>query len=118
MRDLVQRVRTPADWAPLEAFIAVEDFERIGVFREVQDWPAYTEMLTHWATSVDSFETTVRRISELPGLVYYEIEECHRRGEALNVVNSMTVFTFDEAGKISHLDVYLQQASPAPTEAS
>jgi len=118
MRELVSQVRTSADWAPLEQFIAVDDFQRVGVFREVQNWPAYVEMLTHWATSVDSFETTVRRISELPGLVYYEIEERHRRGPELNVVNSMTVFTFDDAGKISHLDVYLQQAPPAPTEVS
>jgi hypothetical protein len=51
----------------------------------------------------------VRRISELPGLVYYEVEERHFRGDKVNVVNSLTVFEFDEAGKICHLNVYLQQ---------
>jgi hypothetical protein len=54
-------------------------------------------------------ETTVRRISELPDLVYFEIEERHRRGDTVNVVNSLTVFAFDEALRIHHLDVYLQQ---------
>jgi hypothetical protein len=30
-------------------------------------------------------------------------------GENVNVVNSLTVFEFDDDGKIRHLDVYLQQ---------
>jgi len=110
MKGLVEEVTAPSDWAPLEAFIAMEDFERIGVFLEVQDWQQYTEMLTQWAASIDSFETTVRRISERSDLVYYEIEERHRRGDVVNVVNSMTVFAFDDSGRIRHLDVYLQQA--------
>ena len=37
-------------------------------------------MLTQWASATDSFETTVRRISEVDGLVYFEIEERHFRG--------------------------------------
>jgi hypothetical protein len=67
-------------------------------------------MLTQWASSIDSFETTVRRISELAGLVYFEIEERHHRDDVVTVVNSMTVFQFDENDRIRHLDVYLQQA--------
>ncbi len=66
-------------------------------------------MLTRWASSIDSFETSVRRISELPSLVYYEIEGRHRRGDVVNVVNSLTVFAFDGRARIRHLDVYLQQ---------
>jgi hypothetical protein len=108
MRRLVPVVEEPADWAPLAEFVAVEDFERVGTFLEVQDWQQYTEMLTRWASATETFETTVRRITELPGLVYYEIEERHHRGENVTVVNSMTVFAFDEARKIRHLDVYLQ----------
>ena len=44
------------------------------------------------------------------GLVYFEVEERHFRGDNVNVVNSMTVFEFNDDGKIRHLDVYLQQA--------
>ena len=66
-------------------------------------------MLTQWASATTKFETTVRRVSELSGLVYFEIEERHFRGDTVNVVNSLTVFEFDDAGKIRHLDVYLQQ---------
>jgi hypothetical protein len=112
MRELVSAVATPADWAPLAEYVAVDEFERIGTFLELQDWPQYTEMLTHWASAVDTFETTVRRVAELPDLVYYEIEERHFRGDHVTTVNSMTVFEFDEAGKIRHLDVYLQQPRP------
>jgi hypothetical protein len=75
----------------------------------VQNWQQYTEMLTKWSSATAKFETTVRRISELPGLVYYEVEERHFRGDDVHVVNSLTVFEFNEAGKIRHLNVYLQQ---------
>ncbi len=114
MRELAPTVKVPSDWAPLAELVAVDGFERIGTFLEVQDWDQYTVMLTQWASSIDSFETSVRRISELPDLVYYEIEERHHRGGVVNVVNSLTVFAFDGRGKISHLDVYLQQIRPRP----
>jgi hypothetical protein len=110
MRRLVPEATDPADFAPLAEYVAVDDFERVGTFLEVQDWGQYTEMLTKWAAATDSFETTVRRITEAPGLVYYEIEERHHRGDRVHTVNSMTVFAFDDDGKIRHLDVYLQQA--------
>jgi hypothetical protein len=110
MKRLVPAITAPADWAPLAEFVVVDEFERVGTFLEVQDWQRYTEMLTQWASATETFETTVRRISEMPGLVYFEIEERHFRGGNVNVVNSMTVFEFDEDGRIRHLDVYLQQA--------
>ena len=110
VRQLVPMVKTPEDWAPLASLIAIDRFERIGTFLEVQNWRQYTEMLTGWAHSVDSFETTVRRVSELPQLVYFEIEERHFLGDKAHVVNSMTVFEFDTDAKICHIDVYLQQA--------
>lgn len=106
---LVPDVKFPSDWAPLAEFVAVDEFERVGTFMEVQDWQQYIEMLTQWASATTKFETTVRRVSELSGLVYFEIEERHFRGDTVNVVNSLTVFEFDDAGKIRHLDVYLQQ---------
>jgi hypothetical protein len=110
MQRLVAEVRDPADWAPLTEFVAVQDFERVGTFLEVQSWNEYTEMLTRWASAMESFETTVRRISETGALVYYEIEERHFRGDNVNVINSMTVFEFDENDMIRRLNVYLQQA--------
>ncbi len=110
LKHLVPVREGPADWAALADFVAVDEFERVGTFLEVQNWQQYTDMLTRWASATDSFETTVRRISEIRRVVYYEIEERHQRGGDVNLVNSMTVFEFNEAGKIRHLDVYLQQA--------
>jgi hypothetical protein len=110
MKRLVAGVKDPVDWAPLTEFVAADDFERVGTFLEVQNWNQYIEMLTRWALATESFETTVRRITEIGALVYYEIEERHFRGDNVNVVNSMTVFEFDAHGKIRRLNVYLQQA--------
>jgi hypothetical protein len=110
MKRLVPDLESADDWAPLADFVAVEEFERVGTFLEVQNWRQYTEMLTQWAGATDSFTTEVRRISEIGALVYYEIEERHSRGENVSVVNSMTVFEFDEQAKIRRLFVYLQQA--------
>jgi len=109
MKRLISEAGAPRDWTPLADFVAVDEFERVGTFLETQNWQQYTEMLTQWASVTSTFETTVRRISELNGLVYFEIEERHFRGDQVNVVNSLTVFEFNEAGKIRHLDVYLQQ---------
>ncbi len=110
MQRLVAEVRDPADWAPLREFVAVQDFQRVGTFLEVQSWNEYTEMLTRWAMATESFETTVVRISETGALVYYEIEERHFRGDNVHVINSMTVFEFDANDRIRRLNVYLQQA--------
>jgi hypothetical protein len=109
VRHLVPTIKTPADWAPLGALIDTERFERVGTFMEVQDWQQYTEMLTGWAQSVDSFDTTVKRVSELGDLVYLEIEERHYFGGKAHVVNSLTVFQFGADGKISNVAVFLQQ---------
>ena len=110
MTRLVPSVSTAEDWAPLTEFVALDKFQRVGVFREIQDWQQYTEMLTRWASGIDSFETSLLRVSELPDLVYYEVEERHHVSGGVRVVNSLTVFQFDPGAKIRHLDVYLQQA--------
>jgi hypothetical protein len=111
VRQLVPTAKTPEDWAPLASLIAIDGFERIGTFREVQNWQQYAEMLTGWANSVDSFETTVRRVTEVSKLVYFEIEERHFFAGNAHVVNSLTVFEFDDDAKIRHVTVYLQQAA-------
>lgn len=110
MKRLLPNLKAPDEWAPLAEFVAVDEFERIGTFLEVQNWQQYTEMITQWASATESFETTVRRTSEVGRLVYFEIEERHFRAGAVHVVNSMTVFEFNDDAKICHLDVFLQQA--------
>lgn len=109
MTRLVPTISGPGDWAPLETYVAIDEFERVGTFLEVQSWQQYLEMITAWASATDAFETTVRRVAETDRVVYYEVEERHFRGDDVHRVNSMTVFEFDGAGKIRHLAVYLQQ---------
>jgi hypothetical protein len=112
LRRLVKAAREPgftsAGWAPLSEFVATTEFERVGTRLEVMNWQQYTEFLTQWAAASMGFDTTVRRVSELPGLVYLEIEERHTRPGSVAVVNSLSVYEFTEDGKIRHLDVYLQ----------
>jgi len=100
---------TAADWAPLAGFVATGEFERVGTWMEVMNWQQYTEFMTQWASSSMGFDTVLRRISELPGLVYLELEERHTRPGGVAVVNSLSVYEFNADGKIKHLDVYLQQ---------
>src|SRR5439155_26542755 len=53
MERLVPVVKAPADWAPLAEFVAVDEFERVGTFLEVQNWEDYTELLTRWASATE-----------------------------------------------------------------
>jgi hypothetical protein len=67
-------------------------------------------MLCQWAGSIGTFETTVKQITELPNMVYFEIEERHRHDVGVILVNSLTVFEFDDRARIRNIRVYLQQA--------
>ena len=55
------------------------------------------------------FDTVLRRVSELPGLVYLELEERHTKDGGVAVINSLSVYEFNAASKVKQLDVYLQQ---------
>ncbi len=101
---------TAADWGPLREFVAVDEFERVGHRLDVMNWHQYTEFLTKWAW-MTVFETDMRHIAELPGVVYFEIEERHIRGGYCAAANSLNVFRFTPDGKICRLDVYMQHRS-------
>ena len=50
VKRLVPTAKSPEDWvAPLGEFIAVDGFERIGPFLDVQNFTQYTEMVNGWA---------------------------------------------------------------------
>jgi hypothetical protein len=95
-------------WAPLERLIAVDEFERVGLQKEVMDWPAYRRALTAFARSGE-WEGTFRRVTELPGLVFLELVEKLTKGDGVTVLNSVSVFEFDGSNRIRHLDIYVQQ---------
>ena len=97
------------DFSAVAELVDVESFVRVGTFLEVQDWPTYAAFLAGWASSVDSFESHTRRITEVDNLAFYETEERHFHGDSSTVLNSLTVFEFDDSGRIRRLDVYLQK---------
>jgi len=99
---------TPAQWAPLEELVAVDEFKRVGAFLEEMNWSEYTGFVTQFAKA-SGWEGSFRRIQERAGVVYLELTERCTTGDRVDVVNSVTVYEFNAAGKIRHLDVYLQR---------
>lgn len=115
MKRMVDDAKKPgfsvASWGPLEELVAVDEFERMGNFKEVMDWRAYIDFLTNWAKSAE-WECSFKRITEQDGVVFLELEE-RTKGEGYSsVVNSMSVYEFNSAGKICHIDIYLQMELP------
>jgi hypothetical protein len=117
MKRLVDAAKQPGfsveSWAPLAAFVATDEFKRVGNFLEVMTWHDYITFLTKWAVSSE-WECSFKRITERRGVVFLELEERSRIGDHRSVVNSVSVYEFNEAGKLRHLDIYLQMAPPDP----
>jgi hypothetical protein len=115
IKRLVDEAKKPGftvdSWAPLAELVAVDEFERVGAFKEVMKWPDYVDFLTNWATSSE-WECSFKRITEIAGLVFLELEERSAVGDFTSVVNSLSVYKFNDAGKIMHIDLYLQMALP------
>lgn len=115
MHGLVKSAKEPDfsvdSWAPLADLVAVDDFVRIGPFKEVMNWAEYAEFLTNWAQSSD-WDCSFKRISEAGDVVFLELEERSRIGDFSSVVNSASVYEFDAAGKITYIAVYLQMQLP------
>lgn len=115
MGQLVEQAKQPgfseASWAPLEEMIAVDEFSRIGNFKEQMNYAEYVAFLTGWAMSSD-WECSFKRVTEHDGVVFLELEERSRFGDFSSVVNSISVYEFNAAGKIRHIDIYLQMELP------
>ncbi len=115
MKRLVDDAKKPGfsvqSWAPLAEHVAVDEFERVGNFKEVMNWRDYVEFLTTWAVSSD-WECSFKRITESGDVVLLELEERSKIGGHTSVVNSVSVYEFNGAGKIRHLDIYLQMPMP------
>ncbi len=114
-KQLVDAAKQPGfgveGWAPLADLVAVDDFERVGNFKEVMNWVQYTDFLTNWATASE-WDGLFKRVSEVAGVVFLELEERTKMGDFESVVNSISVYEFTADDKIRHIDVYLQMALP------
>ena len=64
---LVDEAKEPGfsvdSWAPLAELVNVDEFERVGAFKETMKWGDYVDFLTGWATS-SQWECSFRRITE------------------------------------------------------
>jgi hypothetical protein len=111
---IVNKIKQPAfraaDWAPLEEFVDVNNFQRVGVFltnrAEVSNWQQYKQLITQHGGAT-AWEGTLRRITEVPGLVFLELEERNTRDGVTDVSNTVTIYDFNQGGKLCKLDVYV-----------
>ena len=116
MKKLVNDAKQPGfsadSLAPLAELIDTEAFDRTGNFKEVMTWQEYADFLVKWAATAE-WECSFKRISERPdGVVMLELEERTKTGDYSNAVNSLSVYEFNDAGKIRHIDIYLQMELP------
>jgi hypothetical protein len=113
-RRLVGKIKQPgfceADWEPVEELVDVASFRRMGVFlsnqAELSNWQQYKKLISEYGGRT-SWEGTLRRITEVPGLVFLELEERNTRDGVTDVSNTVTIYEFDAAGKLRKLDVYV-----------
>ncbi|BBZ59593.1 hypothetical protein [Mycolicibacterium monacense] len=117
MGRLVKSAKDPGfsvdSWAPLAELIAVDEFIRIGPFKEVMNWDEYVEFLTNWAKSSD-WDCSFKRLTETADVAFLELEERSRIGDFSSVVNSASVYEFNADNKIRYIAVYLQMQLPDP----
>lgn len=99
-----------ADWSTIEQIVDVDAYERMGVFlgpqAEVIAWPKYKYYVSQYAAG-SSWEGTLRHVTEQPGRVILELEERNSRDGVTDVSNTVTIYEFDSAQKLRHLDVYV-----------
>lgn len=109
------RELVPADWDRIEALVDVASWQRVGVFLTAQvetiDWPTYKGYVSQFAKHTD-WDGQLRRVTEGGaenggGVVVLELEERNGRGAVLDIANTVTIYAFDAAGKLTNLDVYV-----------
>ncbi|MFC2017713.1 hypothetical protein ACFLTQ_00210 [Chloroflexota bacterium] len=107
---LKQSSLSESDWSPIEELVDVDNFQRVGIFLtdqvEVSTWQQYKAFINQFG-AMASWEGTLRRITEVPGLVFLELEERNTIGSVMDVSNTVTIYQFNKADKIIKLDVYV-----------
>lgn len=111
---IVDKIKQPglrdSDWSPLEELVDVKNFRRQGVFltdrAEISDWPQYKRLITQYG-GMTVWEGTLRRITEVPRLVFLELEERNTRDGVTDISHTVTIYEFNSAAKLLKLDVYV-----------
>jgi len=107
---LKQGILSKTDWASTEELVDIDNFQRVGIFLtdqvEVSTWKQYKATVEQFGT-MSSWEGTLRRITEIPGLVFLELEERITTGNIMDIYNTVTIYEFNQADKLVKLDVYV-----------
>jgi hypothetical protein len=97
-------------WQSLEELVDVDNFVRQGVFLtatpETIDWPTYKSYITQYAGGT-RWEGTLRHITEQGNRVILELQERNTRDGFTHIANTVTVYDFNEAGRVRTLEVYV-----------
>jgi len=101
---------TDDDWSSIESLVDVDNWERQGVFLDPQaekfGWTIYKSYIERYASG-SSWEGTLRNITETPGRVILEMEERSTREGKTDIANTVTIYEFNESGKMRRLEVYV-----------
>ena len=100
---------TEDEWDELDDYVVVDKFKRVGNFMEEMTYPVMKSFLKKWAKN-STWEGSFKRVHEHDNVVYLELEERNMHDGELAVANSVSVYHFNDEGKLYHLDVYLQRA--------
>ena len=106
---------SPKEWLGLKELVT-DDFRRVGTFKEEMTIDDMIGFLQAWSPT-QHWEGSFKRVSEYDNVVFLELEERVGEGAEQNAVNTVSVYHFDDAGKVQHLDVYIQ-ATPGTVEKS
>jgi hypothetical protein len=116
MQEVADKARQPGftkdGWNALAEVVDTENFQRLGNFMEVQTWQEYVDMLHAWGSST-KFSSEFRRMiengGENGGIVTLELQENNNGG----LVNSLSMYEINKAGKLFRLHIYLQMPMQA-----
>lgn len=100
---------TAADFNPIAELVAVDEFSRIGIYKDEADWPLCLEKYLQFA-GTSLWSGKLRYINTVGDLVFQELEETITRPQGENVIYTMSVYAFNEDDKVTALRVYMQQA--------
>jgi hypothetical protein len=98
-------------WKESAALLDTANFVRVGNFMDRQSWPEYAAILTKFVESGHEIWCRFIRINEVGNLVFLELEEHVVIGDKDDMFNSLTVYEFNDEGKIRHLDVWHQHSA-------
>lgn len=100
---------TAKDFEPIAELVEQDSFSRIGIYKDVADWPLCLEKYLQFA-GTSLWSGKLRYINTVGNLVFQELEETISRPQGENVIYTMSVYEFNNNDKVTALRVYMQQA--------